>query len=649
MKGSVIFLALWSLLFILAGCGENKKSVTINIGSRNGDASQMDSWQHLEALIPIDVGDRDPSETFRGLSFSDGVIAVAQYDTNGELNDLCRTELTDGDLYGACFNPMTDSDIKCFVEETFVDEAYRESTICEEVYQAFSDERNFSCRKKDVNGQTSLYCSDGSSILVYEDGTLCRVNLSSESGQCIDSDDNVEKFQATTWGGYRDDLLLIGAPSSPLSPLPLENVPLEATLSYETLTPNICSVSDGMGAGETPGEVTGIFAGTCLIKLTVSADEYVDKELNQSIEIEDDVQPSFSLNATITDISAVVGVAISTVALPTASSGNGDLTYSITPTLPTGLTFDGGTRELSGTPAVALSSTSFTYEVSDNNGDTERIGFNVAITKGQQSFDWPSSPYGSSPSLEVGRELSLRTTITGGKGTLSFRSGGDSDCSVTPAGVVSSSQIGLCIVEAQWTGDDDWLPTDWQQFLYVTIAQGTQNFSWPANAYGATPSLAVNDAVLSLAESITGGEGGLEFRSSNTNKCTVDGIGQVSGIATGSCTIDARWAGDDNWLATSWHQLLGITVYLYLEGITWGHYSPAIVGGASVAGPITLPTGASDDYVRNSGSCSVDPNSGTVTALGETTLTPCSVTVTVAKSGYAPRTHTYTVTIISSN
>ena len=114
----------------------------------------------------------------------------------------------------------------------------------------------------------------------------------------------------------------------------------------------------------------------------------------------------------------------------------------------------------------------------------------IPVGKGTQNFYWPSNPYGSNASLSVDRTLFLRRAIAGGKGTLIFRYGGNSDCSVTSEGVVSSEHIGLCVVETQWTGDDDWNPTPWQEILYITISQGTQSFTWPSEAYGSDPSLA---------------------------------------------------------------------------------------------------------------------------------------------------------------
>ena len=72
--------------------------------------------------------------------------------------------------------------------------------------------------------------------------------------------------------------------------------------------------------------------------------------------------------------------------LPSASGGTGALTYSLTPQVP-GLSFDPGTRQLTGTPTQAGDYT-LTYTVTDENGDATSFTFtiSVAATAGGASF-----------------------------------------------------------------------------------------------------------------------------------------------------------------------------------------------------------------------------------------------------------------------
>ena len=72
-----------------------------------------------------------------------------------------------------------------------------------------------------------------------------------------------------------------------------------------------------------------------------------------------------------------VDTAIDTLTLPEASVGNGTLTYSLSPEVP-GLSFDGITRALTGTPTRA-GTYRMTYAVSDADGDSDSLAFQIRV------------------------------------------------------------------------------------------------------------------------------------------------------------------------------------------------------------------------------------------------------------------------------
>ena len=72
------------------------------------------------------------------------------------------------------------------------------------------------------------------------------------------------------------------------------------------------------------------------------------------------------------------GIAIDTLTLPTASGGNGTLSYSLTPAVP-GLTFNATTRRLAGTPSTA-GTYAMTYTVRDIDGDTDTLSFTISVS-----------------------------------------------------------------------------------------------------------------------------------------------------------------------------------------------------------------------------------------------------------------------------
>ena len=81
--------------------------------------------------------------------------------------------------------------------------------------------------------------------------------------------------------------------------------------------------------------------------------------------------PTFG-GATVANQSYVVGTAITTLTLPAASSGNGDLAYMLSPDPPAGLTFDAAQRTLQGTPTALQDATTYTYTVTDSDARHDR-------------------------------------------------------------------------------------------------------------------------------------------------------------------------------------------------------------------------------------------------------------------------------------
>ena len=119
----------------------------------------------------------------------------------------------------------------------------------------------------------------------------------------------------------------------------------------------------------------------------------------------DDTQPSL---AAVAAQSYTRGVAIETLTLPAASGGNGTLTYSLSPSPPAGLAFDGSARTLSGTPTAVRAGVEHTYTARDADGDEASRTFTIEVRA-----PLPAAPTG--------------LTATGGDGavTLSWADPGD--------------------------------------------------------------------------------------------------------------------------------------------------------------------------------------------------------------------------------
>ena len=74
----------------------------------------------------------------------------------------------------------------------------------------------------------------------------------------------------------------------------------------------------------------------------------------------------------------VVGQTVS-VTLPTASGGTGVLRYSLAPLVGNGVTFDGATRTVAGTPQAAANRAAYTSTVTDAANNTAQIPFHVTV------------------------------------------------------------------------------------------------------------------------------------------------------------------------------------------------------------------------------------------------------------------------------
>ena len=94
-----------------------------------------------------------------------------------------------------------------------------------------------------------------------------------------------------------------------------------------------------------------------------------------------DTTPAFANGETIPAQDLTVGVLITPLTLPTATGGNGALTYTVTPALPDGLTFDGAATPptITGTPTTVATTVTHTYTATDMDGDTAGITFRVSV------------------------------------------------------------------------------------------------------------------------------------------------------------------------------------------------------------------------------------------------------------------------------
>ena len=98
-----------------------------------------------------------------------------------------------------------------------------------------------------------------------------------------------------------------------------------------------------------------------------------------TVTVQTDSTPSFS--TTQADLSFTKDQAITTVNLPAATSGNGTITYSLTPALPAGLSINTDTRQITGTPTAETASAQYTWKATDSDGSEASLSFAIEVVE----------------------------------------------------------------------------------------------------------------------------------------------------------------------------------------------------------------------------------------------------------------------------
>ena len=131
-----------------------------------------------------------------------------------------------------------------------------------------------------------------------------------------------------------------------------------------------------------------------------------------------DLEPTFG-EAAINNQSYTESTDIGTVNLPAATSGDGALSYTLTPEPPAGLSFDAAARTITGTPTEPQDTTEYTYKVSDADDDTAELTFTIAIANNPPSFG-SDAVDAQSYTETVGISTLSLPAATGGDGTLAY-------------------------------------------------------------------------------------------------------------------------------------------------------------------------------------------------------------------------------------
>ncbi len=196
----------------------------------------------------------------------------------------------------------------------------------------------------------------------------------------------------------------------------------------------------------------------------------------RTIEVED---PSFG-DAAIGDQRWAKDVAIATLLLHEADGTAGPFTYSLTPELPDGVTFDGSKRTISGRPTAVLEETEYAYTATGTNGGTATLTFLVTVSEHAVAAA-AAQGAASAPPPSSGVAFEFRNGVQGGRresdgaGTPGWLAdSGDATISRVPAGLAPG---GLAMRLRGSEADGDEAPDAVITERWIPVQGGTYRLS----------------------------------------------------------------------------------------------------------------------------------------------------------------------------
>lgn len=146
--------------------------------------------------------------------------------------------------------------------------------------------------------------------------------------------------------------------------------------------PLVYSISPALPSGLSMSSSTGSVSGTptaasVATTYTVTVTDTNSKTASNTFTLT--VNTAVTATQSVSSATLTQNHAITAFTPVTGSGGTGSLIYSISPTLPAGLSINSGTGAISGTPTVPSAASSYTVTVTDSNGATASNSFMLTI------------------------------------------------------------------------------------------------------------------------------------------------------------------------------------------------------------------------------------------------------------------------------
>ncbi|BDU10507.1 hypothetical protein AINA4_04280 [Aurantimicrobium sp. INA4] len=314
--------------------------------------------------------------------------------------------------------------------------------------------------------------------------------------------------------------------------------------------------------------------------------------------------PTASVTSSASAYTPAVGSNFSTTL--TSSGIGSSVSYSVSPSLPAGLTLSPSTGVIQGTPTTVQGATSYTVTATGSTYGSATRSFTIEVVKGTQTVAFTSSA--PSTPLPNGTYTPTATSSIGQTVTLSVSSSNGNVCSIS-GGVVTFQESGDCVITATQAGTSNYLSATATQTITVGRLSQTVTFSSvPAKTFG--------DADFSVSATTTAGSLPIVYASTDTAKCTVAGS-TVRIVEAGNCVITATQTGTAVYLPAS--QSLTISVAKASQATVTVTSNSTVVYGSTLSLTASGGSGSASGYVftKVSGPCTISGTTLSTSAAGD--------------------------------
>jgi gliding motility-associated-like protein len=333
----------------------------------------------------------------------------------------------------------------------------------------------------------------------------------------------------------------------------------------------------------------------------------------------------FAPNATVTFTISVVDVPVLSYVIPSnytagvaiadlvpTVSGLTPITFSITPSLSQGLSFDAITGVISGTPTTHSAAVNYTITATNAVGSTS-VTFPITVNKRIPSigtFAAITKAYGDA-------DFTINAPTTNSTGSFSYTSS-DNNVATVSGNTITIVGVGTATITATLSSDSNFQSGS----ISTTI---TVNKAVPTIGSFATITKTFGDANFNIIAPVSNASGVFSYVSSDTNVITING-NLITIVGAGTATITANQVTDANYLAGSITTTITVnkatTTLSTLSAITKTYGDAAF----NLSVPTSAATGAVTFASSNTNVVTISGTTVTIVGTGVATITATQAT-----------------------